>query len=116
MLFFNFQTVQKPSLNQSISEADSCPRAGPHRDSELENTDCMVPNLFARGACVDEEWVVESPGLRRGRTLMRSWGGDAFQSRGGSLERLPGVWTGRHSPGTGIMHIRDLWGPQQDAS
>ena len=33
-------------------------------------------------------------------TLMRSWGRNAFQSRGGSLDRLPGVWSGKHSSGT----------------
>lgn len=46
---------------------------------------------FAGGAAVDEEFVVESSGLRRGQFVMRSWGGNAFLSRGGSLGQPPGV-------------------------
>ena len=60
----------------------------------------MVRTLFARGACVDEEWVAESPGLRRNGLWWGCGEGMPSKSRGGSLDWLPGVWSGKHSPGT----------------
>ena len=64
-----FAVLQSPNSSETCSKPDhfwrwfmpqsrspSWFRVGEH---------CMVPTLFARGACVDEEWVAESPGLRR---------------------------------------------------